>query len=104
MLNGMSLKELSKEYYLFPKNVEYYDQNEVKINEHVDPLLEILDLFENISDDNLKKYYIVKRKTGKKLNAKQVKEIKESKGTVREKSEKFGVSMGTISKINNNKY
>lgn len=105
MFNGMSLKEVSEKYYLIPKGVKYYNTESINVTEMVEVALETLDMLENIHDEEeLKNSYIVKRKTGKKLNAKQVKEIKEFKGSVREKAEKFGVSVGTISKINNNKY
>lgn len=105
MFNGMSLKEVSEKYYLIPKGVEYYNTENINVTEMAEDALETLDLFANIYfKEELENSYIVKRKTGKKLNDKQVKEIKEFKGSVREKAKRFGVSVGTISKINNDKY
>lgn len=105
MFNGMSLKEVSEKYYLIPKGVKYYNVNSENVTELVEVGLETLDMFENIHDEEyLKNSYIVKRKTEKKLSDEEVKKIKESKGSVREKAERFGLSVGTISKINNNKY
>ena len=104
MFNGISLKEVAEKYCLIPKGVKYSDINGEDITELVKVGFENLDIFECYSDEELKNIYIVKRKTEKKLNAKQVKEIKEFKGSVREKAKRFGVSIGTISKINNNKY
>ena len=105
MFNGMSLKEVSEKYCLIAKGVKYYNANNVNITELVESALEMLDMFElNYDEEDLKNSYIVKRKTEKKLSDEEVKKIKESKGSVREKAERFGVSVGTISKINNDKY
>lgn len=105
MFNGISLKEVSEKYYLIPKGVKYYNANNENITELVESALEMLDMFElNYNDEELKNSYIVKRKSEKKLSDEEVKKIKESKGSVREKAKRFGVSIGTISKINNNKY
>lgn len=105
LFNGMSLKEISEKYYLIPKGVEYENTEGEDITELVKVGLEVLDMFENIHDEeDLKNSYIVKRKSEKKLSDEEVKKIKESKGSVREKAKRFGVSIGTISKINNNKY
>lgn len=90
MFNGISLKEVAEKYYLIPKGVK--------------AKFEILDMFKCYSDEELKNIYIVKRKTEKKLSDEEVKKIKEFKGSVREKAKRFGVSVGTISKINNDKY
>ena len=105
MFNGMSLKEVSEKYYLIPKGVKYYNANNENITELVESALEMLDMFElNYNDEELKNSYIVKRKSEKKLSDEEVKKIKESKGSVREKAKRFNLSVGTISKINNNKY
>ncbi len=105
MFNGMSLKEVSEKYYLIPKGVKYYNANNENITELVESALEMLDMFElNYDEEDLKNSYIVKRKTEKKLSDEEVKKIKESKGSVREKAKRFNLSVGTISKINNNKY
>lgn len=105
MFNGISLKEVAEKYYLIPKGVKYYNANNENITELVESALEMLDMFElNYNDEELKNSYIVKRKSEKKLSDEEVKKIKESKGSVREKAERFGLSVGTISKINNNKY
>lgn len=47
--------------------------------------------------------YIVFRK-GKKLSAEQVEQIKNDTGSYRAKAKKYNLSVGTISKIMNNKY
>lgn len=47
--------------------------------------------------------YIVFRK-GKKLSAEQVEQIKNDTGSYRVKAKKYKLSLGTISKIMNNKY
>ena len=105
MFNGMSLKEVSEKYYLIPKGVEYENTEGEDITELVKVGLETLDMFElNYDEEDLKNSYIVKRKTEKKLSDEEVKKIKESKGSVREKAKRFNLSVGTISKINNNKY
>lgn len=105
MFNGISLKEVSEKYYLIPKGVKYYNANNENITELVESALEMLDMFElNYNDEELKNSYIVKRKSEKKLSDEEVKKIKESKGSVREKAKRFNLSVGTISKINNNKY
>lgn len=105
MFNGMSLKEISEKYYLIPKGVEYENTEGEDITELVKVGLETLDMFElNYDEEELKNIYIVKRKTEKKLSDEEVKKIKESKGSVREKAKRFNLSVGTISKINNNKY
>lgn len=105
LFNGMSLKEISEKYYLIPKGVEYENTEGEDITELVKVGLETLDMFElNYDEEELKNIYIVKRKTEKKLSDEEVKKIKESKGSVREKAKRFNLSVGTISKINNNKY
>ena len=105
MFNGMSLKEISEKYYLIPKGVEYRNTEGEDITEVVKVGLEVLDMFElNYNEEDLKNSYIVKRKSEKKLNDEEVKKIKESKGSVREKAKRFNLSVGTISKINNDKY
>ncbi|TBX13689.1 hypothetical protein [Clostridium perfringens] len=104
MFNGISLKEVAEKYCLIPKGVKYRNINGEDITELVKVGFENLDMFECYSDEELKNIYIVKRKTEKKLSDEEVKKIKESKGSVREKAKRFGVSVGTISKINNDKY
>lgn len=105
MFNGMSLKEISEKYYLIPKGVKYYNTENTNVTELVEVALETLDMFElNYDEEELKNSYIVKRKSEKKLSDEEVKKIKEFKGSVREKAKRFGVSVGTISKINNDKY
>ncbi|MBI6007434.1 hypothetical protein H8J86_15985 [Clostridium perfringens] len=103
MFNGISLKEVAEKYYLIPKGVKYSENNE-DTTELAKAKFEILDMFKCYSDEELKNIYIVKRKTEKKLSDEEVKKIKEFKGSVREKAKRFGVSVGTISKINNDKY
>lgn len=104
MFNGISLKEVAEKYYLIPKGVKYRNTNGEDTTELDKAKFEALDMFECYSDEELKNSYIVKRKTEKKLSDEEVKKIKESKGSVREKAERFGLSVGTISKINNDKY
>lgn len=102
--NGMTLEELAKEYYLIPKCVKYKNLNITNEKELMELLSEVDD-FSNIYDkEKLKHIYIVKQKREKKLSQEEVKIIKEDKGSVREKAKKYNISIGTVSKINNDKY
>lgn len=102
--NGMTLEELAKEFYLIPKNVKY-ENLRITSEEELKILLEEVDDFSNTYDkEQLKNIYIVKQKREKKLSQEEVKIIKEDKGSVREKAKKYNISIGTVSKINNDKY
>lgn len=104
LFDGMTLQELSEEYYLVPKGIKYENIN-VSTSEEFERILEDVDQFGDIYDkEYLSSSYIVRQKRGKKLNDEEVKIIKEDKGSVRVKAKKYNISIGTVSKIMNDKY
>ncbi|MDY2584016.1 MAG: hypothetical protein SOW47_13580 [Clostridium perfringens] len=101
--DGMTLEELSKEYYLIPKGVKYTIN--ISTSDEMERVLEVIDQFSDIYDkEYLSSSYIVRQKREKKLSDEEVKMIKKDKGSVREKAKKYNISIGTVSKINNDKY
>ena len=101
--DGMTLEELSKEYYLIPKGVKYTIN--ISTSDEMERVLEVIDQFGDIYDEEyLKTSYIVRQKRGKKLNAEQIEEIKNAKGSMRDKARKYNISVGTVCKIMNDKY
>lgn len=103
-LNGMTLKELSDEYFLIPKGIKYVNIN-IRTEEELNQLLKEVDQFEDIYDkEYLNSTYIVRQKREKKLSKEEVKKIKEDTGSVRVKAKKYNISIGTVSKIMNDKY
>lgn len=103
-MGGKSIKDFVKDYYIVPKGIKYENIN-ITTSEEMEEVLKEIDLFADTEDiEELKDFYIIRRKTEKKLNSEEVQKIKRAKGSVREKAKKFGVSIGTISKINNDKY
>lgn len=104
IFDGMTLKELSEEYYLVPKGIEY-ENILINTTEEMKRVLQVVDQFSDIyNEEYLKTSYIVRQHRRKKLCDEEVQKIKNAKGSVREKAKKFGLSVGTISKINNDKY
>ncbi|MGL5087580.1 MAG: hypothetical protein ACRC68_17985 [Clostridium sp.] len=103
-LNGMTLKTLKKDYYIIRKGIKYH--HPIISTEDIEDILKAVNEFSNIYCDEevLGEYYIVKRKTEKKFNAEEVQAIKIDTGSIREKSLKYKASIGTISKIMNDKY
>lgn len=100
ILNGITLEELLEEFTLIPKKAEWEDKN----------FQNFLDWFSNICDAamnehyDLKNYCIVKRHIKKKLTNDIVQKIKDDDLPYRQIAKKYKVSIGTVSKIKNNKY
>lgn len=91
-----TLKQFFERFYVIPKDLDLEDQ-EIKTLEKYK--------FE-LSDPQVragKNGYIVERKV-KKLSAEQVEQIKNDTGSYRSKAKKYNLSLGTISKIMNDKY
>lgn len=102
--DGMTLEELSKEYYLVPKGIDY-ENRVIDTTEEMERVLSLVDQFGDIyNKEYLKTSYIVRQKRGKKLSIEQVEEIKNAKGSMREKAKKYNISLGTVCKIMNDKY
>lgn len=102
--DGMTLKELSEEYYLIPKGINYVNIN-LSTSEELEEVLHEVDQFGDIYDtEYLSSSYIVRQKREKKLNLEQVEKIKNDKGSMREKAKKYNISVGTVWKIIHNEY
>ena len=94
--NDKTLKQFFNRFYCIPKDINLTkEQKEFLESVHHTPVSE------NVL--NGKDGYIVFRK-GKKLSAEQVKQIKNDTGSYRAKAKKYKLSLGTISKIMNDKY
>ncbi|MBW4862434.1 MAG: hypothetical protein KZY55_00785 [Paeniclostridium sp.] len=108
----MTMKKFRESYYIVPKSLETVSLSEFGGNninlKKLGIILEKLDMFIvedcKLTELVLKTGYICYADNTKKLNQKQIEEIKKDKGSVREKAKKYNVSVGTISKINNDKY
>lgn len=100
ILNGITLEELLEEFTLIPKQMKFGDKN----------IQNFLDCFSNVCDEvmnetyDLKNYCIVKRHVEKKLNNDIVQKIKDDDLPYRQIAKKYKISIGTVSKIKNNKY
>lgn len=94
--NDNTLKQFFDRFYVIPKDLKCSDEE-----------LEFLEKYSfELSDPKVregKDGYIVERK-GKKLSAEQVEQIKNDIGSYRAKAKKYKVSVGTISKIMNDRY
>ena len=108
----MTMKKFRESYYIVPKSLETvwlseFGGNDINLKK-LGIILEKLDMFIvedcKLTELVLKTGYICYSDNTKKLNQKQIEEIKKDKGSVREKAKKYGLSVGTISKINNDKY
>lgn len=91
-----TLKQFFERFYIVPKDWilteeqrKFLDKNSCYIS---DPVMA-----------EGKDGYIVRRR-GKKLNNEQVEKIKNDTGSYRAKAKKYNLSIGTISKIMNDKY
>lgn len=94
--NDKTLKQFFNRFYCIPKDINLTkEQKEFLESVNHTPVIE------NVL--NGKDGYIVFRK-GKKLSAEQVKQIKNDTGSYRAKAKKYKLSLGTISKIMNDKY
>ncbi len=91
-----TLKQFFDRFYVIPKELDFEEQ-EIKTFEKYAFVL---------SDPKVragKDGYIVERR-GKKLTNEQVEIIKNDTGSYRSKAKKYNLSLGTISKIMNDKY
>lgn len=91
-----TFKQFMNRFYVIPKELKFTDEQQKFLDEYscyiVDP---------DIAAG--KNCYIVQRK-GKKLTKEQVETIKNDTGSCRAKAKKYNLSVGTISKIMNDKY
>lgn len=92
-----TIKQFFDRFYCIPK--------EVKTTKEIKKFLENNSLVP-IDDDvrNGKNGYIVFRKNKKKLSQEEIEKIKNDTGSYRSKADKYKISIGTISKIMNDKY
>lgn len=91
-----TLKQFFNRFYCIPKDINLTkEQKEFLESVNHTPVSE------NVLSG--KDGYIVFRK-GKKLSAEQVEQIKNDTGSYRAKAKKYNLSLGTISKIMNDKY
>ncbi|HHS9374790.1 TPA: hypothetical protein ACTWRU_003737 [Clostridioides difficile] len=105
VLESMSLKDISNEFYVIRKDTFKNKQKlKIKNSEQFNDLCEELNYLSDKSNDFLERGYLVFRHVGKKLNNEQIRKIKSDIGTYREKAKKYGVSPATISKVMNDKY
>lgn len=95
--NDKTLKQFFDRFYVISKDIECTkEQKEFLAANHLQPI-----------DKNIREGingYIVRRKNIKKLSSEEVEKIKNDIGSYRSKAKKYKVSIGTISKIMNNKY
>lgn len=91
-----TIKQFVERFYIVPKDMDFTEEEK--------NFLEKYSCY--ISNPIIaagKNGYIVFRK-GKKLSAEQVEQIKNDTGSYRAKAKKYNLSLGTISKIMNDKY
>lgn len=91
-----TLKTFFERFFVIPKDLNYTDE-ELKFLRSLE--FELSDPRVRAGKDG----YIVERK-GKKLSAEEVEIIKNDTGSYRAKAKKYKLSLGTISKIMNDKY
>lgn len=91
-----TLKQFFDRFYVIPKDLNWNDE-ELEFLEKYS--FELIDPRVRAGKDG----YIVERK-GKKLSTEEVEKIKNDIGSYRAKAKKYNLSLGTISKIMNNKY
>lgn len=94
--NDKTLKQFFDRFYCVPKDIDL-TKEEKEFLERVNHIPESESVL------NGKNGYIVFRK-GKKLSAEEVEIIKNDTGSYRAKAKKYKLSLGTISKIMNDKY
>lgn len=94
--NDKTLKQFFERFYVLPKDINYSkDKHDfLEANKFVLRGEDVI---------NGKNGYIVERPS-KKLTREQVEIIKNDTGSQRSKANKYGLSVGTINKIMNNKY
>lgn len=91
-----TLKQFFERFYVIPKDLNWTDNELDFLNRYS---FELSDPRVRAGKDG----YIVERK-GKKLSNEEVQIIKNDTGSYRAKAKKYNLSLGTISKIMNNKY
>lgn len=91
-----TLKQFFERFYVIPKDLNWTDEELVFFSKYS---FELSDPRVRAGKDG----YIVERK-GKKLSDEEVQIIKNDSGSQRAKAKKYGLSVGTINKIMNNKY
>lgn len=91
-----TLKTFFERFFVIPKDLNYTDE-ELKFLRSLE--FELSDPRVRAGKDG----YIVERK-GKKLSDEEVEIIKNDTGSYRERAKKYKLSLGTISKIMNDKY
>ena len=91
-----TLKTFFERFFVIPKDLNYTDE-ELKFLRSLE--FELSDPRVRAGKDG----YIVERK-GKRLSAEEVEIIKNDTGSYRAKAKKYKLSLGTISKIMNDKY
>lgn len=91
-----TLKTFFERFFVIPKDLNYTDE-ELKFLQSLE--FELTDPRIRAGKDG----YIVERK-GKKLSDEEVEIIKNDTGSYRAKAKKYNLSVGTISKIMNDKY
>ncbi|MPQ45203.1 hypothetical protein [Clostridium tarantellae] len=100
-----TLKEILEKYYLIPKNFIDFKEEIYCSSNMFEQLLQEFSVNEAYQEEKeLNHICIVKRKIGKKLSYEQVEQIKNDKRSYRSLAKDYKVSLGTISKIKNNKY
>lgn len=94
--NDKTLKQFFERFYVLPKDIDWSKEQRSFLDENSFVLRG-----EDVA--NGENGYIVER-PGKKLTKEQVEAIKNDVGSQRAKARKYGVSVGTINKIMNDKY
>ena len=99
--NDNTLKSFFDKFYVIPKDPKDRMYTDVEIASFKKN--EII-----LSDENVRNgldgYIVCRGKKKKVFTEKQIQEIQESNLSYRKLSEKFNVSIGTISRVKNNKY
>lgn len=91
-----TIKQFSERFYIVPRDLDFTEEQRKFLEENSC----------YISDPDIaagRNGYIVQRK-GKKLSKEEVQIIKNDSGSQRVKAKKYGLSVGTINKIMNDKY
>lgn len=92
-----TIKQFLDRFYVIPKDGNYTnEQLEFMESKNLEPVDEQVKAGKN--------GYIIFRYNQKKVSKELQDIIRNDKGSCREKAKKYGVSIGTISKIMNNKY
>lgn len=97
--NDKTVKQFFERFYVIPREPKNYKWEPHQREFLEDHSLSLVEELEILGKDG----YIVTRKK-KKFKSEEVEKIKNDKGSQREKAKKYGVSVGTINKIMNDKY